>query len=43
MSPGGPHRKANVGISNDNADENSAHRKAKDSSAMAVIGGLVGS
>ena len=42
MSFGGPYRKANVGISNDNGDENSPHRKAKVSSAMAVIGGLVG-
>ncbi len=25
----GAHRKANVGISNDNADEKSAHRKSK--------------
>ena len=42
MSLGGPHRKANVGMSNENGDENSPHRKAKVSSAMAVIGGLVG-
>ncbi len=39
---GGEVRKANVGISNDNGDENAPHRKAKVSSAMAVIGGLVG-
>ncbi len=38
----GLNRKANVGISNENEDENSSHRKAKVSSAMAVIGGLVG-
>ena len=35
-------RKANVGISNDNADEKSAHRKTKDSSAMLINGGLGG-
>ena len=42
MSLAGPHRKANVGMSNENGDENAPHRKAKVSSAMAVIGGLVG-
>lgn len=34
--------KANVGISNENGGANPPHRKAKVSSAMAVIGGLVG-
>ena len=32
----GEDRKENVGISNDNADEKSARRKTKDSSAMLI-------
>ena len=39
----GAYRKANVGISSDNAGEKPAHRKTKDSSAMLINGGLVGS
>ena len=35
-------RKANVGISNDNAGEKPAHRKTKVSPAMLIIRGLVG-
>ena len=35
-------RKENVGISNDNADEKSAHRKTKVSQAMLINLGLVG-
>jgi hypothetical protein len=42
LSHGGPIRKANVGISNDNVSENLTHRKTKVSSAMFVNGGLVG-
>ena len=42
MSDGGAARKANVGISNENEGENPSHRKTQVSSAMAVIGGLVG-
>ena len=34
--------KANVGISNENEGENPSHRKTKDSTAMAINGGLVG-
>ena len=33
---GGEDRKANVGISNDKADEKSAHRKTKGSAAMLI-------
>ena len=29
MSPAGAYRKENVGMSNDNEDENSSHRKSK--------------
>ena len=36
-------RKANVGISNDNAGEKPAHRKTKVSPAMLISWGLVGS
>jgi hypothetical protein len=36
-------RKANVGISNDKAGENPAHRKSKVSPAMLISRGLVGS
>ena len=39
--PGG-YRKANVGISNDNAGEKPAHRKTKVSTAMLISRGLVG-
>ena len=39
----GAYRKANVGISSDNACEKHAHRKTKVSSAMLINGGLVGS
>ena len=42
MSHGGTATKANVGISNDNADEKSAHRKTKVSLAMLINQGLVG-
>ena len=38
----GTNGKANVGISNDNAGENPARRKVKDSPAMSIIRGLVG-
>ena len=38
----GAYGKANVGISNDNAGENPARRKVKDSPAMSIIRGLVG-
>jgi hypothetical protein len=39
---GGADRKANVGISNDNAGEKPAHRKTEDSPAMLISRGLVG-
>ena len=39
---GGADRKANVGISNDNAGEKPAHRKTKVSPAMLISRGLVG-
>ena len=39
----GAYRKANVGISSDNAGKNPAHRKTKDSFAMSINEGLVGS
>ena len=42
MNNAGTHRKANVGISNDNAGEKPAHRKTKVSPAMLIIRGLVG-
>ena len=42
MRHGGAARKENVGISNDNADEKSAHRKTKVSLAMLINQGLVG-
>ena len=35
--------KANVGISNDNESEKLSHRKTKDSGAMLINSGLVGS
>ena len=35
-------RKANVGISSDNECENHSHRKTKDSTAMSINCGLVG-
>ena len=38
----GADRKENVGISNDKAGENPAHRKTKDSLAMLINQGLVG-
>ena len=38
----GANRKANVGISNDNAGEKPAHRKTKVSRAMLINPGLVG-
>ena len=38
----GAHRKANVGISNDNAGEKPAHRKTKVSWATLIVPGLVG-
>jgi hypothetical protein len=38
----GADRKANVGISNDNAGEKPAHRKIKDSLATLIGQGLVG-
>ena len=38
----GMHRKANVGISNDNAGEKPAHRKTKVSWATLIVPGLVG-
>ena len=38
----GASRKANVGISNDNAGEKPARRKTKDSLAMLISWGLVG-
>jgi len=38
----GTHRKANVGISNDNAGEKPAHRKTKVSWATLIVPGLVG-
>ena len=42
VSRGGEDRKANVGISNENGSENLPHRKTKDSTAMSINGGLVG-
>ena len=42
MRYGGAARKANVGISNDKIDEKSIHRKTKDSPAMLINWGLVG-
>jgi hypothetical protein len=41
VRPCGADRKANVGISNDNAGEKPAHRKTKVSSAMLISWGLV--
>jgi hypothetical protein len=41
-SRSGAHGGENVGMSNRNPDENSGRRKPKDSSAMAIIGGLGG-
>ena len=38
----GADRKANVGISNDNAGEKPAHRKTKVSWATLIVPGLVG-
>jgi hypothetical protein len=38
----GAARKANVGISNDNAGEKPAHRKTKVSWATLIVPGLVG-
>ena len=35
-------RRENVGISNDNAGENPAHRKPKDSWTTPIVPGLVG-
>ena len=42
MRTGGAIRSENVGMSNRNADEKSAHRKPKVSWAMIIIPGLVG-
>ena len=42
MKFAGADRKANVGMSNDNAGEKPAHRKTKVSQAMLIILGLVG-
>ena len=38
----GASRKANVGMSNDNAGEKPAHRKTKVSLATLIVRGLVG-
>ena len=38
----GMHRKANVGISNDNAGEKPTHRKTEVSWATLIVPGLVG-
>ena len=42
VSRGGAHGGENVGMSNHNPPENGGRRKPKDSSAMAIIGGLGG-
>jgi hypothetical protein len=42
-TPGGEGRKANVGMSNDNAGEKPARRKTKVSRATLIDPGLVGS
>ena len=42
MSIAGVFRRANVGISNDNAGEKPAHRKTKDSRSTLIGSGLVG-
>ena len=42
MRVSGKYGKANVGISNDNVGEKPTHRKTKDSPAMLINRGLVG-
>ena len=42
VRPGGAHRKANVGISNDKGGEKPPHRKTKVSYSMLIRIGLVG-
>ena len=42
VRPGGAHRKANVGISNDKTGEKPVHRKTKVSYSMLIRIGLVG-